>query len=194
MLKRWTFRGYAEDHRWDGQGSDFALAGPPLSGSSHLTSSGVLIGWILYFFSHLADERGRATPRLPTYESQGLSSGDPVSSRLSTPRLSATFLHRGWHEQTDQTDRTGNSWIVAKKADTLDESKPTRPVFHAVAPFKSCSFNECNSDNIYLWDILKNKWENPVPGFRSHRFSFLVRNSIDFFRHRSNFHVHVSIN
>lgn len=55
----------------------------------------------------------------------------PILPRLSTPRLSAIFFHRGWHEQTNQTDRTGNSWIVAKNTDTLDGNKPTRPVFRA---------------------------------------------------------------
>lgn len=117
---------------WD-QKSAFASAGLPLSGSSHLTSWHSRVGWILFISSPIwpTSEVERLLDYWRTKVKASLRE-TPVSPRLSTPRLSATFFHRGWHERTDQTDRTGNSWIVTKNADTVDENKLTRPVLHAL--------------------------------------------------------------
>jgi len=150
---------------WPGRSgkSDFALTGL-VHCRVHRTWHHVLAGWILDFFSHLASEQGYSSDYWHTKVKVSLR--ETRSSRLGY-RLQGCRQPSstgGWHERTDQTDRTGNSWIVAKNADILDENKPTRPVFRAFfISFKSCSpVNKYNNDDNILKDgiILKNKNRN----------------------------------
>jgi len=149
-------RGYAQDYCWNDHELHFASIGLPLSGSSHLISRHSR--WLNSLFLLPFGRRTRSSDYRRN-ESQGLSSGDPVSCRLSTPRLSATFFQRGWHEQTDQTDHTGNSWILARKKAGLETRINLRDRFFIFFNLfeESCSLvNKCN-DNNYVWDTLKNK-------------------------------------
>ena len=89
---------------------------------------GILVGWILYFFSHLADERGQAITDVTKVKASLRETRSRVGYRLQGCRQ-PSFNEDDMSRQIRQIIPVIREYLQEKNW-LRDKNKPTRPVFH----------------------------------------------------------------